>query len=341
MRGRIRSRLPGGSTAAITRSARTGQRQLWIQGGPRARHFPRQPLAPALNKIPLVNWHRSYVYVSSTHMLLPRGLNRVYDEWGGEKASGCLLACQIPRYICREGGRGIEARPALCQQSGVPRLSEAGQRQPDLWCEWSEKYINWRQLEILGLMSKGTGRERWRLGFVMLCHTALDRAAQVARHWAERGCPVVIHVDRRVPRQDMTSFVDLADLGNIGFSALHCDWGTWGIVAATQAASDIMLAFRGPACLSGLGSCLPLRPVEDLKTYLDAPPGRFHRKCDDRGCRLDHRRAGCGAVHAAVSIHGGGSAICLTAMCGCNAGWSTSAACRTGSCRIWAASGGV
>ena len=26
---------------------------------------------------------------------------------------------------------------------------------PQLWCKWSEKYINWRQLEILGLMSKG------------------------------------------------------------------------------------------------------------------------------------------------------------------------------------------
>ena len=26
---------------------------------------------------------------------------------------------------------------------------------PSLWCRWSEKYINWRQLEILGLMSKG------------------------------------------------------------------------------------------------------------------------------------------------------------------------------------------
>ena len=26
---------------------------------------------------------------------------------------------------------------------------------PDLWCNYSERYINWRQLEILGLMSKG------------------------------------------------------------------------------------------------------------------------------------------------------------------------------------------
>ena len=28
-------------------------------------------------------------------------------------------------------------------------------RERDLWCNWSEKYVNWRQLEVLGLMSKG------------------------------------------------------------------------------------------------------------------------------------------------------------------------------------------
>ncbi len=66
---------------------------LWIQGGPRMRmFFADQPeKAPALNKIPLVKWDPSIVYVDSTHMVLPRGLNRVFDEWGGEKASGCLL----------------------------------------------------------------------------------------------------------------------------------------------------------------------------------------------------------------------------------------------------------
>ena len=26
---------------------------------------------------------------------------------------------------------------------------------PELWCRWSERYINWRQLEVLGLMSRG------------------------------------------------------------------------------------------------------------------------------------------------------------------------------------------
>ena len=68
-------------------------RNLWIQGGPRARVFfaktPRR--APALNKIPLVKWQRGYNYISSTHLLLPRGLNVVYDTNGGERLSGLLL----------------------------------------------------------------------------------------------------------------------------------------------------------------------------------------------------------------------------------------------------------
>ena len=40
------------------------------------------------------------------------------------------------------------------------------------------------------------------VGIIMLVHTAFDRAEQVARHWAAAGCPVVIHVDRAVPREN-------------------------------------------------------------------------------------------------------------------------------------------
>ncbi len=62
-------------------------KNLWIQGGPRARSFfaskPKQ--APALNKVPFVKWRRPYAYVSSTHMMLPRGLNLVYDQQGGKR----------------------------------------------------------------------------------------------------------------------------------------------------------------------------------------------------------------------------------------------------------------
>ena len=65
----------------------------WIQGGPRARIFfaKRPERAPTLNKIPLVKWRRSYVYVTSTHILLPRFLNAAFDARKGLPVIGCLL----------------------------------------------------------------------------------------------------------------------------------------------------------------------------------------------------------------------------------------------------------
>ncbi len=114
------------------------------------------------------------------------------------------------------------------------------------------------------------------VGFVMLCHTALERAAEVARHWAERDCPVVIHVDRRVTKPTYDKLVEaLADLNNIRFSGrFACEWGTWGIVAATQAASTVMLREFPEVrhVFLASGSCLPLRPVEELKAYLATRP---------------------------------------------------------------------
>ena len=114
------------------------------------------------------------------------------------------------------------------------------------------------------------------VGIVMLCHTALNRAAEVARHWATRDCPVVIHVDKRVKRRLFDDLKKaLSDLTNVRFSGRHaCDWGTWGIVAATQEASTIMLRdfpqVRHVYLASG--SCLPLRPVEEMKAYLNDRP---------------------------------------------------------------------
>ncbi len=114
------------------------------------------------------------------------------------------------------------------------------------------------------------------VGIVMLVHTALDRAEQVARHWYAAGCPVVIHVDRNTSQADYKRFRNnLSDLPDVLFSSRHkCEWGTWGIVAATQAASELMLAqfpeVRHVYLVSG--SCLPLRPVQELQEYLSARP---------------------------------------------------------------------
>lgn len=114
------------------------------------------------------------------------------------------------------------------------------------------------------------------VGFVMLCHTAFDRAAQVARHWAERGCPVVIHVDRRVRARAFDGLrQSLADVADIRFSRRHaCEWGTWGLVAATQEAASVMLRDFPEVrhVFLASGSCLPLRPVAELRAYLDGRP---------------------------------------------------------------------
>ncbi len=143
------------SNYIMTRNNRL--RNLWIQGGPRARVFfaGKPKAAPALNKVPFVKWQRNYTYVSSTHMILPRGLNLVYDQSGGEKTSGLLLHAKFINLFqdraAQEAARG--------QHYGAGReyqtYASQHDRDPDLWCKWSEQYINWRQLEVLGLMSKG------------------------------------------------------------------------------------------------------------------------------------------------------------------------------------------
>lgn len=114
------------------------------------------------------------------------------------------------------------------------------------------------------------------VGFVMLVHEALHRAEEVARHLADHGCPVVIHVDKRVPKDAYLPFVEsLSDLANVKLSKRHaCEWGTWSLVAASQDASALMLdsfADVRHVFLSS-GSCLPLRPIDDLIRYLGARP---------------------------------------------------------------------
>lgn len=115
------------------------------------------------------------------------------------------------------------------------------------------------------------------LGVVMLVHTALERAAEAARHWTAAGCPVVIHADRSVRGPDLVRLrAALADQPLIRFSTRHrCEWGTWGIVAASQDAAALLLRefedVRHVYLASG--SCLPLRPVAELAAYLTERSG--------------------------------------------------------------------
>ncbi len=130
---------------------------LWIQGGPRARAmFADDPVkAPSLNKIPLVKWEWPYCFASSTHMLLPRGLNSVYDEWGGEATSGCLLHAKFLSTLPGKVAEELDRREHFADSREYSAYAKALGEDMTLFNKWSEKFINWRQLEILGLMSKG------------------------------------------------------------------------------------------------------------------------------------------------------------------------------------------
>ncbi|WP_282603539.1 glycosyltransferase family 2 protein [Paracoccus sp. PARArs4] len=140
---------------SISRNAFYGN--LWIQGGPRTRNFFRaDPLSgPALNKIPLVKWNWRYAYVSSTHMALPRHLNMVYDENGGEMASGTLLHAKFLSTFAEKSAEELDRRQHYANSKEYRAYHAGLTRGTDLWCSESREYVDWQQLEDIGLISRG------------------------------------------------------------------------------------------------------------------------------------------------------------------------------------------
>ena len=110
------------------------------------------------------------------------------------------------------------------------------------------------------------------LGVILLVHDALDRAGQVARIWAQEAA-VVIHVDARVDRAQFDAFREgFEGLENVRFAKRYlCEWGKWGLVAATLDAAEVMLRDFPSAehVFLASGSCLPLRPVSELTAFLE------------------------------------------------------------------------
>lgn len=130
---------------------------LWIQGGPRARLFfsGNAARSPALNKIALVKWHWRYAYISSTHMLLPRQLNMVYDQEGGERASGCLMHAKFLSSFADKSAEELARRQHYAGSHEYRAYHSQLSGQTVLWCDHSRQFTDWRQLVDLGVMSQG------------------------------------------------------------------------------------------------------------------------------------------------------------------------------------------
>lgn len=130
---------------------------LWIQGGVRDRvFFGSQPeRAPTLNKTPLVKWRRSYAYVTSTHQILPRRLNDVFDTAQGDCVSGVLLHTKfLPNIGAKseeELSRAQHFENSNLYQPYYTSLMDG----PDLWYKGSVAYEGTSQLEDLGLLTRG------------------------------------------------------------------------------------------------------------------------------------------------------------------------------------------
>lgn len=149
--------LPWFDPAGYVVQRKTDLLNLWVRGGPRARLFYKDDIdrAPTLSKVPLVKWSMPYAYVSSTHSILPRRLNRVYKEDGSLGVSGALLHTKflpgIRERSAEEKARHEHFANGPSHEGYYDWLISA----PNMLHNGSVKYDGWQQLESLGLMSRG------------------------------------------------------------------------------------------------------------------------------------------------------------------------------------------
>lgn len=132
-------------------------RGAWVRGGPRLRvHFRDRPQeAPALNKIPLMKWRRTYHYRMSTHDAWPWTLNRAHAE-GDVSVTGALfhfkMVASLEQKAAEEALRG-QHYAAGREYARYRAAATAEFHEPGV----STRYENTAQLAALGLISAG----RW------------------------------------------------------------------------------------------------------------------------------------------------------------------------------------
>ncbi|MGB0438499.1 MAG: glycosyltransferase family 2 protein [Paracoccaceae bacterium] len=133
------------------------QKNLWIQGGARDRLFfgdhPQD--APALNKIPLVKWHWRYVYTSSTHALLPRGLNVVYSRTGVPRTCGLLLHTKMLHGFAARTFDALDHNEHFGMAREYRAYARGLRKDMRFRARPSRPMCDWRGFEALNLMSRG------------------------------------------------------------------------------------------------------------------------------------------------------------------------------------------
>ncbi|PTW43806.1 glycosyltransferase family 2 protein [Rhodovulum kholense] len=127
-----------------------------IRGGVRRRAFfaDAPDRAPHLHKTPLIRWRRGHVYVSSTHIALPRRLNAGFDA-RRDAPTGALLHS---KFLDLALAKSAEDK-VRCQHFTHPGrygvYYDAILADPVLADARSVRFRDWRQLQALGLIAGG------------------------------------------------------------------------------------------------------------------------------------------------------------------------------------------
>lgn len=127
-----------------------------IRGGPRMRCFFQDTphLAPHLHKIPLVKWRRSFVYLSSTHDLLPRRLNGAFDARRTDP-TGVLLHTKFLDGVVEKSAEEKQRSEHFTHPIRYQGYYDQIIGGKSLWYSGSELFQGAEQLERFGLIRGG------------------------------------------------------------------------------------------------------------------------------------------------------------------------------------------
>ena len=116
-----------------------------------------------------------------------------------------------------------------------------------------------------------------KLGFIILAHQDLHRTTQLVRFLAKNDCPVSLHIDQNASPDDVAELeASLNHVKNVVFARREkCGWGQFSIVKATLNAAEVLIKNHPDVTNVFLasGSCLPARPIKQLKAFLERHEG--------------------------------------------------------------------
>ncbi len=148
--------LPWFDASGYSREHQTRWHNVSIRGGVRRRvFFADWPAhAPHLHKTPLIRWHWRYAYLSSTHIALPRRLNRGFHP--GPLPTGVLLHTKFLPQVLEKSAEEKQRRQHFTHAERYDDYYDRLLANPDLWDpQISVRYQGWQHLMALGLMQAG------------------------------------------------------------------------------------------------------------------------------------------------------------------------------------------